>query len=142
MKPETVSKWLSWMLIVIGVSAMLAVVPMVMPTAWMEAVNDRMGLGPFPRSTLTEYLTRSLSALYALVGAMMFYLGLHVRRYLQMIEFLGRLTAVFGVALTGIDFFVGMPANWTWGEGPPTVVIGLLFVWLARRSVSPHPGSG
>jgi len=141
MKPETASKLLSWMLIVIGVAAMTALVPMVMPTAWMETVNDRMGLGPFPRTPLTEYLTRSLSGLYAMVGGMMFYLGLHVRRHVQMIRFLGWLTAAFGVALTGIDFAVGMPANWAWGEGPPTVVIGLVFVWLSRRSVSAHPDS-
>ena len=42
--------------------AMLAVVPMVMPTDWMAAINDRLGLVPLPRSPLTEYLTRSLSA--------------------------------------------------------------------------------
>jgi hypothetical protein len=138
MKPETASKLLSWMLIVIGVAAMTAVVPMVMPTDWMEIVNDRMGLGPFPRSTLTEYLTRSLSGLYAMIGGMMFYLGLHVRRHVGVIGVLGWLMAGFGVALTGIDFAIGMPANWAWGEGPPTVVIGLVFVGLARRSRRAH----
>ncbi len=138
MKPHTAAKALSWLLILMGGLAMLAVVPMVMPTAWMEAVNDSMGLGPFHRSPLMEYLTRSLSAVYALIGTLILYLGLNVRRYLPLIVVVGWLTVALGVTLTGIDFAVGMPASWSWGEGPPTIVIGWVFVWLARRAVTVH----
>ena len=133
MRPETAEKVLSWLLLAMGGLALLAVVPMVMPTAWMVAVNDRLGLGPFPHSTLTEYLTRSLSAVYASLGALIVYLGLNVRRYLGLIVFVGWLTIALGVALTVIDFAIGMSAAWTWGEGPPTVVIGWAFIWLAGR---------
>ena len=136
MKPNTAAKALSWLLILLGGVAMLAVVPMVMPTAWMEAVNDSIGLGPFHRSPLMEYLTRSLSALYALIGTLILYVGLNVRRYLPLIVIVGWLTVALGVALTGIDFAVGMPASWSWSEGPPTVVLGWAFVWLARRAAT------
>ena len=136
MKPNTAAKTLSWLLILMGGLAMLAVVPIVMPTAWMEAVNDSMGLGPFHRSPLMEYLTRSLSAIYALLGTLILYLGLNVRRYLPLIVVVGWLTVALGVTLTGIDFAVGMPASWSWGEGPPTIVIGWVFVWLARRATT------
>ncbi len=136
MKPNTAATALAWLLILMGGLAMLAVVPMVMPTAWIEAVNDSMGLGPFHRSPLMEYLTRSLSAVYALIGTLILYLGLNVRRYLPLIVIVGWLTATLGAALTVIDFAVGMPASWSWSEGPPTILIGWLFVWLARRAAT------
>jgi hypothetical protein len=133
MKPKTAEKILFWLLIVMGGLAALAVVPMVMPTDWMEATNDWLGLDPFPRSTLTEYLTRSLSAVYALFGAFVIYIALDLRRYLELVVFMGWLTMLLGAALTVLDFAIGMPASWSWGEGPPTIVIGGLFVWLAKR---------
>ena len=89
MKPETAAHVLSWVLIVVGGMGALAIVPMVMPTDWMVAANDHMGLGPFPRSTLMEYLTRSASALYAMVGVLLVYIGFHVRIYLKLISFVG-----------------------------------------------------
>lgn len=134
MTSSRAEKLIKWLLLVAGGMAATAVVPMVMPTDWMEAVNDRLGLGPFPRSTLTEYLTRSLSAVYALFGALTIHLGLNVRRYLDLIVVVARLTIVLGVVLTVLDASIGMPASWTWGEGPPTVVFGLALVWLARRA--------
>jgi hypothetical protein len=27
-----------------------------------------------------------------------------------------------------------MPTMWSWSEGPPTVLAGLAYVWLARRA--------
>ena len=133
MTSSSAEKTLKWLLLVVGGMAMLAVVPMVMPTDWMEATNDRLGLGPFPRSTLTEYLTRSLSALYAIFGTLMVYLGLNLRRYLDLIVVVGRLTIAFGAVLTVLDVAIGMPPSWTWGEGPPTILIGIAMIWLARR---------
>ncbi len=134
MKPDTALKVLAWLLVVMGGLACLAVIPMVMPTDWMVAANDWLGLEPFPHGTLTEYLTRSASALYALVGALTVYLGIHARRYLELIGFVGWLTMALGLALTGIDFAIGMPPSWSWGEGPPTVLVGVAIVWLSRRA--------
>ncbi len=127
-------KLIKWLLSIAGAVALSAVVPMVMPTDWMEGINDRLGLGPFPRTPLTEYLTRSLSAVYALFGALTVYLARNVRRYLELISVVARLTMVLGVVLTVLDASIGMPASWTWGEGPPTVVFGLAILWLARRA--------
>lgn len=119
-----------------GGFAASAVVPMLMPTSWMVATNDWLGLDPFPDTPLTQYLTRSLSAVYALLGALVLYLARRLDRYLELVEVMGWLTVLLGVYLTGLDFTVGMPAAWSWGEGPPTIVMGLLFVWLARRAGS------
>ncbi len=134
MRPETARKILKWILIVGGGLAATAVFPMAMPTDWMAATNDWLGLGPFHRSPLTEYLTRSLSALYALNGFLALYLARDVARYADLLAFYGWLTVGVAAALTGIDFAAGMPAHWSWGEGPPMAVLGLVIVWLARRS--------
>ena len=41
----------------------------------------------------------------------------------------------FGAAMIGIDQGVGMPAFWTWGEGPLTIVLGAVTLAIARRVV-------
>lgn len=133
MTSVTAEKVLSRLLLIVGGLAALAIFAVVMPTAWMEATSDRLGLGPFPHSTLTEYLTRSLSAMYALFGFFLIYIGCNVRRYLDLCVVMGWLTTLLGVALTGIDFTIGMPSRWAWGEGPPTIVVGLVIVWLAGK---------
>lgn len=126
-------KILTWLLRVLGALTLTALVPMVMPTSWMVAVNDWLGLEPLHVAPLTEYLTRSLSAVYALFGAVAVYVSLDLRRYVGLVAFAGALTILLGVFFTVLDFWAGMPASWSWTEGPPTVVLGGAMVWLARR---------
>lgn len=112
---------------------LLAVVGMFMPTDWMSSTNDAVGLEPLHRAPLTEYLTRSLSALYAFVGALFVYISFDVRDYRDLIAFSAKLIAAGGVFFTILDLWVGMPAAWTWTEGPPTLLLAIWIVWLARR---------
>ncbi len=112
---------------------LLAVVGMFMPTSMMSSVNDSLGLEPIHRSPLTEYLTRSLSALYVFVGALYVYMSRDVREYRDLISFSAILLIAGGVFLTALDFWAGMPALWSWTEGPPVVLIGIWVLWLARR---------
>ena len=133
MRAEKAEKILKWLLVILGCLAATAVVPMVMPFVWMQGVNDALGLAPLADTPLTQYLARSLSGVYALLGIMTIYIGLDVRRYQRLIVVIGWLTCLLGVALTVIDFALGMPASWSWGEGPPTVLCGWAMVWLARR---------
>ena len=133
MRAETAEKVLKWLLVILGGLAATAVVPTVMPFAWMQSVNDSLGLEPLLDTPLTQYLTRSLSAVYALLGVLTIYIGLDVRRYRRLIVVIGFLTGVLAIALTAIDFAIGMPASWSWGEGPPTLVCAFFMVWLARR---------
>ncbi|MCP4200612.1 MAG: hypothetical protein GY769_01600 [bacterium] len=124
---------LTWLLRCLGGLTLLALVPMVMPTDWMAVVNDRLGLEPLPRSPLTEYLTRSLCAIYALVGALTLYVARDVRRYAGFVAFAGRLTVLLGVFLSLLGPWAGLPAVWVWWEGPPTIAVGVWMYWLARR---------
>jgi hypothetical protein len=129
---------LTWLLRGLGALMLTAVVAAVMPTDWMAAVNDWLGLAPLPRTPLTEYLTRSLSAVFAGLGAMMLFLARDARRYQPFILFVSWLTLSLGIFYLVLDVWAGMPASWTWGEGPPTALLGAWMVWLARR-VEPRP---
>lgn len=122
-----------WYLRILAAVTLAALVPMVMPTDWMAAANDWLGLEPLHRSPLTEYLTRSLSAVYALFGALTLFISRDVRRYAAFIGFAGKLTMVLGVFFTVLDLWAGLPPAWAWAEGPPTVALGFVMLWLARR---------
>ena len=134
MRPEKAEKILKWLLVVLGGMATTAAVPMVMPFAWLQAANDGLGLAPLADTPVTQYLTRSLSAVYAMFGVLTVYIGLDVRRYRRLIVVVGWLTGILGLALTIIDFAIGMPPSWSWGEGPPTILCAVVMVWLARRA--------
>jgi hypothetical protein len=131
---QTARRLLAGLLYVLGGVMTVAFLARVMPTTWMAATAEWLEVGPLPRSPLTEYLTRSLSLLYGVFGVLHLYLARDVVRHLDLIVVFGWLTMVVGVALTAIDFAAGMPPMWSWSEGPPTVLVGAAYVWLARRA--------
>lgn len=133
-------KMLAWFLRGTAVILLSAALAVVMPTAWMSALNDSLGLAPLPEGPLVEYLTRSISALYAALGASYWYISLQVRRFLPLIRFGVPLTLLFGAVLVAIDVQVSMPIAWTAVEGPFLLVWSLLLWWLVRRVEStPSP---
>ena len=131
---QTARRLLAWLLYVMGVVMSMAFVAVVMPTSGMAAIADWLGVGPLHRSPLTEYLTRSLSAMYGVLGVLHLYLARDVVRHLDVIVVIGWLTVLAGVIVTVVDFAAGMPPLWSWSEGPPTVLVGLLYIWLAGRA--------
>ena len=133
MRTHTAERILTWLLRVMGLLAALAIVAVVMPTSWIVSGAEQTGTGPFQDTPLNQYFVRSVSTLYALLGVLVLYIARDVRRYLDLIVFVGWLTVALGVILAAVDFAIGMPAIWTWAEGPPTVVTGAAFIWLARR---------
>ena len=54
----------------VGVGSLFALVAVFMPVPWMAATHRWLGLGEMPTGPVVEYLARSLSAFYALVGAL------------------------------------------------------------------------
>jgi hypothetical protein len=40
---------------------------------------------------------------------------------------------LLGIALLLVDLHAGLPAWWTWNEGPPVAAIGVLILALERR---------
>ena len=116
----------------VGVGALFALVPVVMPFSWMAATHRWLGLGEMPTGPVVEYLARSLSAFYAVMGALCLVVAADLERYRPLVRFLGVAFALMSVALLGVDVAVGMPWWWTVSEGPGGVVFGTLLFVLAR----------
>jgi len=112
-------------------SATLAVV---LPTPWMAATHRWLGLGDFPRSPLVEYLTRSLSALYAFHGGILLLAASDVTRFAPLVRYIGSATLVIGAALLVIDLYAGLPPAWIAIEGPSVMLIGLAILRLLKAS--------
>ncbi len=129
----TPDKVLMWVLRIVAVILMTAIVPAVMPSAWMEEIPIRLGMGELPRGPMIGYLTHSLSGMYAMHGAIVFFVSLDVRRYLPVVKCLGVLAAMFGVGMIVLDVVVGMPMFWILCEGPFIIVVGGVMLWLAGR---------
>ncbi len=111
-----------------------ALIPTVMPFAWMEEIHDELGLGDLPGQPIVHYLTRSQSGLYAVQGAMFLFVSLDVRRYLPLVKFLAVLKILFGIAMLALDIVIGMPLFWTLGEGPIIIGLGSVLLALASRA--------
>jgi hypothetical protein len=129
-------RFLQILLRVGGFTMLLATFAIFMPVSWMTASHEWLGLGEFPESPLVDYLTRSISLLYAAHGGLLLLASGNIQRYRPVLLYLGIATAVGGVLLTGIDLHAGMPTWWTLSEGPPVALLGILITWLVLRSTS------
>jgi len=118
---------------IVGVAACTAVIASVMPTTWIAGTHSWLGLGEFPDAPITQYLARSLSAFYAILGGSTIVVSTDVRRYAPIIRFFAYATIAFGVLITGIDMIARMPTYWTLCEGPSTFILGVVILLLARR---------
>ncbi len=118
---------------VLGIIVLCALFPVVMPTRWMEAINQWLGLGELPDTAIVGYLTRSLSAMYALHGALLVYFSFNVRRYAPAIQFFAAVGIAFGFVVLGIDLAVKMPWWWIVGEGPFVVPVYAWVLLLAGK---------
>ena len=125
-------KALVLLLRIVGVGALFALVAVVMPASWMAATHRWLGLGEMPTGPVVESLARSLSAFYAIRGALCLVLTIDLERYRPLVRFLGVAFALMSVALFGIDLAAGMPWWWSASEGPGGVVFGALLFVLAR----------
>lgn len=126
---------LIWLLRIGGVIMLTAMRAVVMPYAWMNVIHQQAGLGELPHAPIVGYLARSISALYALHGALLVFPASDVRRYLPFVRFLPG--AVFGAVMLGIDWLVGTPIPWTVGKGPYVIAVSGVTLWLIGRKRLP-----
>ena len=131
--PAPTDTVLKWLLRVVGGVELFAIPFILFPFAWMGAVHDRvLGLGPLPDAPVVEYMARTLSAMYALHGAVVFRLSFDVPRFRPLIRLLGGLHLTLGLVVLGIDLTSGLPWWWVIGEGPGIAAGGLLVLALTR----------
>jgi hypothetical protein len=129
-----VDKALLILLRFVGVSAMFALVAVFMPLSWLTATHRWLGMGEMPAVPVVEYLARSLSAFYALVGALCLVVTADLDRYRPLVRFLAVAFALMSVVILGVDLAAGMPSWWSAPEGPGGVAFGVLMFFLARTA--------
>lgn len=133
MKPSGAETFLRIVLRWEGTISLLALFAVVMPHASMDAIHRWLGLGPLPAEPVVGYLARSVSAFYALFGALLWMLSFDLPRHRPTLCFLGVAMVALGATLTGIDWVEGLPRFWRLGEGPVVMLIGVAIAWPAWR---------
>lgn len=118
---------------VIGTSGLCALPVVFFPFAWMNAIHEYLGMGELPDRPIVHYLTRSLSFFYAVIGTYSWLISRDIRRYRAFAILWGAAFLTLGFVILGIDLHAGMPWSWTWGEGPPSLLIGICMLWLQRH---------
>jgi len=121
---------LVWLLRVTGIVMACALAFVFCPFEWMAAVHRRIGMGELAYAPLLSYLTRSLSALYAIVGSILLCVSFDPDRYRPLIVLLGATAIAGGIGVTVLDAAVRLPWFWTAGEGPLTVLLGVALLVL------------
>jgi len=116
-----------------GTITLAAVVAVLMPRGWMAATHLWLRLGTFPEGPIVEYLARSLSAFYAIHGALFWFLASDIRRYAPVIAFLGWTGLLGGVGLFVLDWHLDLPLPWLLCEGPFVVLLCAVIVALVPR---------
>ena len=117
-----------------GVVLVTAFGAMLLPTEWMAASHRWLGMGEFPQAPLTDYLIRSISALYGFHGVLVLLVAGDPLRYERIVRYLGVMDIVFGLLMVVIDWRAGMPTMWTMAEGPSLVVVGVVVLYLLSRA--------
>ena len=112
---------------------MLALVPVFMPYAWMDATHRALGMGTLPAVPVIGYLARSLSLFYALLGGLLVLCSFDPHRHRAVLSYMGAAFIFFGIVIWGVDFLEGMPGYWRTVEGPIVIVFGAAILTLSAR---------
>jgi hypothetical protein len=117
----------------VGGVCLLALVPLWMPRAWMDAGHRWLGLGPFPDAPIAEYLARSVSSLSTFYGGLLVTLSFDVRRYGPVIRYQAvaiMLLSACGVVVGG---WAGVPGWFVAGDAAACWAYCLPMLVLAWR---------
>jgi hypothetical protein len=129
-KAETL---LVWLLRLFGIATLCALPTVFMPLSWMDWCHRRIGLGPLPEGPIFEYLARSTSAFYAILGGIILICAQDLRRYSAIITYIAVICIVAGIGVTVLDAMLSLPLAWTLSEGPMTIATGIVILILQAR---------
>ena len=127
-------RWLRYLMYLNGLVLLFATPAVFLPALTMASWHQWLGLGEFPDSRITIYLARSTALLYAVHGAVAFYVAWKWNSFRELVPLLAGLHVLMGLTLIGIDWTTGMPSYWTLLEGGPIACFGLFLLWLYRHS--------
>ena len=147
-KTVVIEQSIKWLLRLTGVTLLTALIFVFCPFSWLQKGHAYVGmdtlqytpphqveavtLGKLQYTPLMNYLIRTLSAMYTIVGAICFYVAYDVKRYLMLIRLLGCIAIISGIGVTILDAVLGFPWLWTALEGPITIILGAVLIGLAR----------
>ncbi len=110
-----------------------ALVGLVLPTSFMAAAHAHLGLGAFPAQPVVGYLIRSVSALYALYGGILWVCAGDVRRYAAIVRYFCFTGFAFAALIAAAGQHAVFPWYWIAIEGPSLAVICVIFLMLSNR---------
>jgi hypothetical protein len=119
-----------------GVVMVVALVFVFCPKNWIDSIHQSLGVGPLPAVPIIEYLARTESALYAFLGLMLFFLSFDISRYQPLIRFMAWITIPFSIGVTILDAKLQLPLFWTATEGPFTLLLAALLLFLTNSRPS------
>jgi hypothetical protein len=126
-------RFLKLFLRIIGTAALFALIAVVMPYSWMNAIHNWLGMGELPSEPIVGYLARSTSAFYALLGGLFWVVSFDLHRHKLVLCYLGVVIVIFGAALFIIDLLEGMPILWSLTEGPFNLIFGIVILIMSYR---------
>ena len=100
--PSAAERWLKIVLRITGTFLLPAIVAVVMPRSWIASAHRQLGLGELAGGVLVEYLARTVSAFYAVVGGLLWLLSCDVRRHLPVIRYIAATWLALGMAVVAI----------------------------------------
>ena len=128
----------AWLLVLLlrvaGLITVTAFFAIFLPVEWMATWHHRRGLGEFPRAPIVDYLARSVAALYGVHGVLILLVSTDPVKYRTIVSYIAAMNVLFGLIVFGIDLHAGMPAYWTFGEGPPITAFGIVIAYLNSKS--------
>ena len=116
-----------------GAATVLAFLAVFLPTNWMASAHQWLGLGPFPRAPIVDYLARSIALLYGFHGVLLFIVAGDPVRYRSIVTYIAAMDVIFGIAIAGIDLHAGLPRWWTLGESTTIMATGIVIAILNQR---------
>jgi hypothetical protein len=125
-------KMLIYLLRITGIIMIIALFFVVCPTRWIDSSHQWLGLGPLPTGPIVGYLARTESALYAFLGMVLLFVSFDIPRYNPLIRLMAWTTIPLSLGVTWLDFKLGLPLFWTLGEGPATLLLGTIILFLIR----------
>lgn len=125
---------LKWLLLLSGLFLVSAFAAMFLPRSWMASAHEFLGLGEFPDTPITYYLTRSTSLLYGVHGVLMMYVAITIEHHWRLVSVFGWLHIAIGFSMLVIDWMAPMPVYWIAGEGLPVATLGLAILIIAKRA--------
>lgn len=125
--------WLGAVLRVSGAGMMFSLIFVFCPFSWMVRINAWLGMGrELVYTPVTSYLIRTLSGMYTIIGGLFVFVSYDLARYRDIIRFLGTIAIAAGLGITILDAILRLPLMWTALEGPMTIALGAIILYLSR----------